>query len=84
MTTKSIQQYVAEACDLLGGPSSLARLLEVTPATVSEWRTGKRGVPIERCVAIERATAGRVTRQALRPDDWQDIWPELADPEVTK
>jgi DNA-binding transcriptional regulator YdaS (Cro superfamily) len=29
------------------------------------------------CVALERATGGVVTRQALRPDDWAAIWPEL-------
>lgn len=31
------------------------------------------------CVAIERATAGTVTRRDLRPHDWHLIWPELAD-----
>ena len=30
-----------------------------------------------RCVAIERATNGQVTRKDLRPHDWKDIWPEL-------
>lgn len=29
-------------------------------------------------VAIERETFGAVTRRDLRPDDWQQIWPELA------
>lgn len=29
------------------------------------------------CVAIERETGGKVTRQQLRPKDWRDIWPEL-------
>lgn len=33
----------------------------------------------EICVAIERATDGAVTRQDLRPSDWQDIWPELVE-----
>lgn len=33
------------------------------------------------CVAIEGVTDGKVTRRDLRPDDWQDIWPELADPQ---
>jgi DNA-binding transcriptional regulator YdaS (Cro superfamily) len=32
----------------------------------------------ERCVDIWRETGGIVTRQDLRPDDWQRIWPELA------
>ncbi|CAH0525129.1 YdaS family helix-turn-helix protein [Vibrio hippocampi] len=29
------------------------------------------------CVQIEKNTQGKVTRQALRPHDWQRIWPEL-------
>lgn len=33
------------------------------------------------CVSIERETHGQVTRKDLRPDDWQDIWPELASSE---
>ena len=38
----------------------------------------KQRIGPELCVAIERATNGAVTRRDLRPDDWQDIWPELA------
>jgi DNA-binding transcriptional regulator YdaS (Cro superfamily) len=58
---------------------SLAAKLGVPPALVSQWRTGARPVPIDRCVSIERATGGAVTRKDLRPDDWARIWPELAD-----
>lgn len=57
---------------------SLAENIGVSPVLVSQWSTGPRVPPIERCVPIERATDGAVTRQDLRPDDWQDIWPELA------
>ena len=32
------------------------------------------------CTRIERYSDGAVSRKALRPDDWQEIWPELADP----
>lgn len=56
----------------------LARALGVTPPVVSDWVNGKKGVPLERCVQIEVATEGAVNRQALRPDDWHLIWPELA------
>lgn len=31
------------------------------------------------CVAIERESKRVVTRQDLRPTDWQAIWPELAE-----
>lgn len=27
---------------------------------------------------LERETQGLITRQLLRPDDWQAIWPELS------
>lgn len=57
------------------GQAELARRLGVSKAAVSQWLSGV--VPIERCVAIERATNGAVTRRQLRPDDWQEIWPEL-------
>lgn len=61
-----------------GRSLAIAQALGVTPPVVSDWVTGKKGVPLERCVQIERATNGEVTRKELRPDDWQDIWPELA------
>lgn len=59
--------------------TSLAAKIGVTPAFVSQWRTGFRPIPVERCAAIERATGGAVTRKELRPDDWHLIWPELAE-----
>lgn len=62
-----------------GRSLGLANALGITPPVVSDWCTGKKGVPLERCAAIERATEGAVTRQDLRPDDWRDIWPELAE-----
>lgn len=60
-----------------GSQTQLARAIGVQPQLIWQWSTEVRKVPIERCVAIERATNGAVTRQDLRPDDWQDIWPEL-------
>lgn len=63
-----------------GRSLAIARAVGVTPPVVSDWATGKKGIPIERCVAIEVATGGEVTRRDLRPDDWQSMWPELAEP----
>jgi DNA-binding transcriptional regulator YdaS (Cro superfamily) len=56
---------------------TLATAIGTSPVVVSQWSTGQRVPPIERCVPIERATNGAVTRIDLRPDDWRDIWPEL-------
>lgn len=49
----------------------LASDLGVPPPLISQWRTGARPVPAERCPAIEKATGGAVTCEELRPDvDW--------------
>ena len=66
------------AAQFVGGLTVLARILEVAPPTVHEWKVGKRPVPAARCLAIELATKGTVTRKQLRPDDWQKYWPDLA------
>ncbi|MDW3682964.1 helix-turn-helix domain-containing protein [Cupriavidus sp. CV2] len=73
-TTSAIQR----ASEIAGGKAALARLVGVKPPTVQQWASGARPVAIERCVAIEQATKGAVTRKALRPNDWHLIWPELA------
>ncbi len=67
-----------------GSQGVLARALNVPQSLLSAWAAsgcGRRSVPIQRCVAIERATNGAVTRRDLRPDDWHLIWPELAESE---
>ena len=58
--------------------SAVSSALGVSSAAISNWLS--RGVPVEHCATIERVTNGEITRQALRPDDWHVIWPELAQP----
>ncbi|MYM81120.1 hypothetical protein GTP44_03995 [Duganella sp. FT50W] len=65
-----------KAIQLCGGLSNLAEKIGASSARIGNWRV--RGVPVEHCLAIERATACKVTRKDLRPYDWQNIWPELA------
>ena len=62
-----------------GKANTLAKAIGVSPVMISLWKTGARPIPIERCPDIERATEGAVSRRDLRPDDWERIWPELAD-----
>lgn len=52
--------------DTLGGPAAIARMVGCKPPSVVEWR--KRGIPPDRCPAIERATQGRVSCETLRGD----------------
>lgn len=75
MTRAAIKQ----AAEICGSQSRLAALIGVKPPTVHQWATGDRPVPAGRCIDIETATNGAVTRQHLRPDDWHRIWPELAE-----
>ncbi|MBY0237883.1 MAG: helix-turn-helix domain-containing protein [Burkholderiaceae bacterium] len=60
--------------------AGFARAIDVSPALLHQWIEKIRPVAIQHCAAIEQQTGGRVTRQELRPDDWQKIWPELAAP----
>ncbi len=60
----------------------MASALGVTMAAIGNWKA--RGVPVQRCVVIERLTQGAVTRRDLRPHDWQQIWPELAETTTTQ
>jgi DNA-binding transcriptional regulator YdaS (Cro superfamily) len=70
-----LSEYTALA---RGTKSDLARSLNLPAQLIGQWANGIRAVPVFRCIAIERATAGAVTRRDLRPDDWWQIWPEMA------
>ena len=62
-----------------GGAAKLARDLNISPSYLSQLVSGACARSPERCVAIERATLGHVTRRDLRPNDWHLIWPELVE-----
>lgn len=70
---------IDKAIELAGGVTELARIINARPNQVSNWRT--RGVPVDKCVAIENAVNRAVTRRDLRPHDWQLIWPPDESPE---
>lgn len=62
-----------------GQQSWLAKKIGVTDSCLCDWKKGRFSIPEKRAVAIEHATNGAVTRKDLRPHDWWDIWPELAE-----
>lgn len=66
-----------------GTAAAIAKAVNVSPVMVTQWANGVKDVPPERCLAIERATGGKVTRADLRPDDYWLIWPDLQAPEIT-
>jgi len=55
----------------------LAAQLGVSQSMIWQWSTGYRPVPPNRCLSIERATGGLVTRGELRPHDGHLIWPDV-------
>lgn len=69
----------SELIDKLGGPAAVARLLGIKPPSVVGWRAN--GIPDDKLIRLAPTLekAGIATRRELRPDDWQSIWPELAE-----
>lgn len=60
-----------------GTATKLAATLGISISYLSQLASGKAPLSPERCVEIEEATNGSVTRKDLRPSDWSRIWPEL-------
>ena len=73
-------QAIIKAIEVAGGLAALARAIQRPTAEVWQWKTGRRPVPAARCMAVEDATAGIVTRKELRPKDWHLYWPDLPAP----
>ena len=68
MTKTPLEQAIA----LLGNKSALARAIGITPWALSKWDVRKP--PKDRCLAIEKATQGKITAEQLRPDvNWNYI-----------
>lgn len=64
------KKYLKKAIRIAGGQSALARACggSVRQQHIWNWLNRDGKVPAEHVLAIERATAGRVTRHQLRPD----------------
>jgi DNA-binding transcriptional regulator YdaS (Cro superfamily) len=71
----NLSQYLSQE---RGRAAALARAINAHVPDLSRWADGKRPIPVKFAVAIESETGGAVTRQEMFPDDWQQIWPELA------
>lgn len=65
MDNKAFERAVAA----VGGQTKMARELGVKQGQVWAWlNRNRRPFPAEFCMAVETATAGKVTRYDLRPD----------------
>lgn len=59
------------AIEIFGTQQALADALGIKSPSITEWHQRDR-VPAERCIAIELATNGAVTRYQLRADVFGD------------
>lgn len=68
----------SELIDKLGGPAAVAKRLGIKPPSVVGWRAN--GIPDDKLMRLAPICEklGIATRQELFPNDWQQIWPELA------
>jgi len=80
MITMTATQFV----DALGGTGAVATLLGIKSPSVSAWRDGRcvLRIPSDKLIRLAPLAESRgvATRKELRPNDWQEIWPELAEP----
>jgi DNA-binding transcriptional regulator YdaS (Cro superfamily) len=57
-------ETIKQACDIVGGPEELAKLLGCTRQNLHQLKNISRG----RAIEIEEATGGKISRRDLRPD----------------
>jgi len=64
---------------LLGGPTKVAKLLNISVPAVSMWQNSD--IPHDKLVilaaTLEQKSAGLITRRSLFPTTYKLIWPEL-------
>lgn len=63
---------------------TLAKQSETSVGHLQNVAYGYRACSPELAVLLERNTGNAVTRQELRPADWQAIWPELTATQPSK
>jgi hypothetical protein len=76
----SMSMTTSEIIHLLGGVTSVARMLGIKPPSVHAWLEG--GIPEGRlrelAGQIELKSAGKFTRRDRWPENFAFYWPELA------
>lgn len=58
---------------------ALAEQTRISLGHLNNLAYGQRKISALHAVRLEVATAGKVPRRLALPDEWQEIWPELAE-----
>ena len=67
---------IREAIAKAGSQSALGRLMGHSQPLVHKWLNSPRALGENHCTKLELLLG--IPRYRSRPDDWQQIWPELA------
>lgn len=73
-----------ELIKVLGGASSVARILGIKEPSVFEWKKNNsipEGRLIRLAPILEKKTNNEINRKNLFPDNYHEIWPELSETE---
>jgi DNA-binding transcriptional regulator YdaS (Cro superfamily) len=66
-----------EIIDLLGGTFAVAKMCQISPPSVSQWRNN--GLPGDKLVLLaaelEKKSDGKWSRKEI--PNWSQIWPDL-------
>ena len=63
-----LSKWISQQTDRVAARVAVADALGVSEMAVRHWCNGIRRIPGERCIDVEEATNGAVTRYELRPD----------------
>jgi len=62
-----MREALEQAIKMIGNKNRVAQLCGISPVQIAKWlKAGK--TPPHRCIELERATNGGITRYELRPD----------------
>lgn len=71
-----------ELIEILGGSTSVARILGIKEPSVFEWKKNN-SIPEGRLIRlapfIEKKTNSKISRKNLFPKNYHEIWPELSE-----
>lgn len=73
----NLDQYLSS-----GGMSGVdfANSIGISPAYLYHIANGRRAFPVQLVKKAIEVSSGKLSEKTLRPDDWHQIWPELAQP----
>lgn len=70
-------EEIKKAVSLLGNRNELARAINVSYQTVSDWINGKKTPSPENCMKVERVTDGKIKARDILPPSSYDPWSDL-------